>query len=66
MPIRRLTRTPDLPAASLSALLALYGGACVPKQEAQKSVGSAPNCRGIVSMTNGRDTNGNAHMRANG
>eukprot|EP00966_Prymnesium_polylepis_P123796 2862900-Prymnesium_polylepis.1 len=34
------------------------------RPEAHKSVGSAPNCRGIVSMTNRRDTN--AHMRANG
>eukprot|EP00966_Prymnesium_polylepis_P077655 1799449-Prymnesium_polylepis.1 len=31
---------------------------------AHKSIGSAPNWRGIISMTNRRDTN--AHMRANG
>ena len=62
MPIRRLTRTPALSAASLSALLAPYGGAMRP--EAHKSVGSAPNCRGIVSMTNRRDNS--AHTLANG
>eukprot|EP00966_Prymnesium_polylepis_P028621 663102-Prymnesium_polylepis.1 len=61
-----LTRTPALPAASLSArrcsMLAPYGGAMRP--EAHKSVGSAPSCRAIVSMTNRRGIN--AHMRANG
>eukprot|EP00966_Prymnesium_polylepis_P241125 5576420-Prymnesium_polylepis.1 len=62
MPNRRLTRTPALPAASLSALLAPYGG--VMRPEAHTSVGSAPNCRGIVSMTHRRDTD--AHMHANG
>eukprot|EP00966_Prymnesium_polylepis_P235923 5456364-Prymnesium_polylepis.1 len=62
MPIRRLTRTPALSAASLSTLLAPYGGAM--RTEAHKSVGSTPNCRGNVSMTNRRDTS--AHMRANG
>eukprot|EP00966_Prymnesium_polylepis_P303126 7002123-Prymnesium_polylepis.1 len=36
MPIRRLTRTPALPAGSLSALLAPYGGAM--QTEAHKSV----------------------------
>eukprot|EP00966_Prymnesium_polylepis_P124116 2870249-Prymnesium_polylepis.1 len=62
MPIRHLTRTPALPAASLSAPLAPYGGAM--HTGAHKSVGSVLNCRGIVSMTNRRDAN--AHMRANG
>ena len=62
MPIRRLTRTPALPAASLSALLALYGGAM--QTGAHLSVGSAPNCRAIVSTTNRRDTN--ARLRPNG
>eukprot|EP00966_Prymnesium_polylepis_P075974 1761333-Prymnesium_polylepis.1 len=62
MPTRRLTRTPALSAVSLSALLAPYGGAM--RTETHKSVGSASNCRGIVSMTNRRDTI--AHMRANG
>eukprot|EP00966_Prymnesium_polylepis_P315581 7292028-Prymnesium_polylepis.1 len=33
------------------------------RPEAHKSLGSAPNCGGIVSMTHRRDTN--AHMRAN-
>eukprot|EP00966_Prymnesium_polylepis_P243778 5637811-Prymnesium_polylepis.1 len=31
---------------------------------AHRSVGSAPNCRGIVSTTNRRDTN--AHLHPNG
>eukprot|EP00966_Prymnesium_polylepis_P113243 2618879-Prymnesium_polylepis.1 len=61
MPIRRLTRTPALPAASLSARLtpymvarrvprhsAVYGGAMRP--EAHKSVGSAPNCTVAASV----------------
>eukprot|EP00966_Prymnesium_polylepis_P307613 7109161-Prymnesium_polylepis.1 len=62
MPIRRLTRTPALSAGSLSALLAPYGGAM--RTEAHQSVGSAPNCRVIVSMTTRHDTN--AHLRPNG
>eukprot|EP00966_Prymnesium_polylepis_P028158 650961-Prymnesium_polylepis.1 len=49
MPIRRLTRHPALPAGSLSALLTPYSGAM--RAEAHKSVGSAPNCTGIVSVT---------------
>eukprot|EP00966_Prymnesium_polylepis_P207356 4803300-Prymnesium_polylepis.1 len=46
MPIRRLTvtRTPALPAGSLSALLAPYGGAM--RTGAHMSVGSAPNTVG--------------------
>eukprot|EP00966_Prymnesium_polylepis_P037099 861137-Prymnesium_polylepis.1 len=62
MPIRRLTRTPALLAGSLSAPLAPYGGAM--RTGARMSVGSAPNFRGIVSMTHRRDTN--AHLRPNG
>eukprot|EP00966_Prymnesium_polylepis_P020312 467987-Prymnesium_polylepis.1 len=66
MPIRRLTRTPALPArrglSERASLLAPYGGGMRP--EAHTSVGSWPNCRDIVIMTNIRDTN--AHMRANG
>eukprot|EP00966_Prymnesium_polylepis_P121450 2806883-Prymnesium_polylepis.1 len=62
MRIRRLMRTPALPAGSLSALLAPYGGAM--RTGAQMSVGSAPNCRGIVSTTSRRDNN--AHLRPNG
>eukprot|EP00966_Prymnesium_polylepis_P253194 5852020-Prymnesium_polylepis.1 len=51
MPIRRLTRTPALPAGSLSVLLAPYGDAM--RIGAHKSVGSAPNCRitvGVLSV----------------
>eukprot|EP00966_Prymnesium_polylepis_P006621 152337-Prymnesium_polylepis.1 len=62
MPIRRLTRTQALPAASLSALHAPYGGAM--RTRAHRSVGSALNCRDIVSTTNRRDTN--AYLRPNG
>eukprot|EP00966_Prymnesium_polylepis_P220961 5111077-Prymnesium_polylepis.1 len=63
MPVRRLTRTPALlPAGSLSALLAPYGGAM--RTGAHIPVGNAPNCRGIVSTANRRITN--AHLRPNG
>ena len=62
MPIRRLTRTPALPAGSLSALLAPYGGAM--RTGAHIPVGNAPNCRSIVSTANRRNTN--AQLRPNG
>eukprot|EP00966_Prymnesium_polylepis_P009390 216235-Prymnesium_polylepis.1 len=62
MPIRRLTRTPSVPAGSLSVLLAPYGGAM--RTGAHLSVDSAPNCMDIFSTTTNRHAT-NAQLRPN-